>query len=142
MFSQDFLRRICFGSHSLLGSQTEIIKNFKYNVPSYSCKLNAVYKSLQSRMYQRRTGFTLLITFRPRTTSERRISGAVSPRVLTTDPGKGGKLEAARSNFGGGGTFASIKGTGRCNFYFSKSQTSDPANFLIKKYPHDLMIKV
>lgn len=58
----------------------------------------------------------LLVTFRPRTTSERRISGVVSPRLLNTDPGKGGKLEAARSNFGGGGTTGT--GLGECSSSF------------------------
>lgn len=66
---------------------------------------------------------TLLVTFRPRTTSERRISGVVSPCILTTDPGKGGKLEAARSNFGEGGSLAFITGTGLCKFHHSWSQT-------------------
>lgn len=69
--------------------------------------------------------FTLLVTLRPRTTSERRVSGIVSSCTLTTHPGKGGKLEAARSNFGRGGTLASIRWTGLCNLYFSKSQTNE-----------------
>lgn len=59
---------------------------------------------------------TLLVTFRPRTTSERRISGVVSPCILITEPGKGGKLEASRSNLGEGGSLAFIKGTGLCKF--------------------------
>lgn len=54
----------------------------------------------------------LLVAFIPRTTSERRISVVVSPCTLTADPGRGGKLEAARSNFGDSGAAAFIKGAG------------------------------
>ena len=115
--SQTLLRQLCVWSHQLLGSQAEI-KKFKYNEHLYNCnfKADSPIKGLSEKVR-----FTLLVTFMPRTTSERRISGVVSPRVLTTDPGKGGKLEAARSNFGGGGTLASIKGIGRCRRKKKKS---------------------
>lgn len=78
---------------------------------------DSVLLPASSEMFVFRVSFTswltdLLVTFRPRTTSERRISGTVSPGVVTTDPGKGGKLEAAKSNFGGAGALVSIKGTG------------------------------
>ena len=57
---------------------------------------------------------TLSVALRPRTTSDRRVSGTDSSWVqVTTHPGNGGKLEEARSNFGGG-TFTSIKGLGLC----------------------------
>lgn len=68
---------------------------------------------------------TLLVTFIPRTISERRISVVVSPFTLTTDPGKGGKLEVARSNLGAGGSLAFIVGTGLCRFYHSIMQMQD-----------------
>lgn len=59
---------------------------------------------------------TLWVAFIPRTTSERRISIVVSPGTLPTHPGKGGKLEAARSNFGGSGSVAFINERGLCEF--------------------------
>lgn len=100
----------------------------------YTINLNAVYKNLKS--YHRGITddqiFTLLGTLRPRTTSERRISGVVSPGTLTTAPGKGGKLEAARSKFGGGATFASIRGIGFCNFYDNQNEMSNNVQLAIK----------
>lgn len=65
---------------------------------------------------------TLLVAFMPRTTSERRISIAGSPCTLTTAPGRGGKFEAARSNFGDSGSAGLIKGAGLCGFYHSVGQ--------------------
>ena len=44
-----------------------------------------------------------LSLFKPRTTSDMRFSSTGSPCVLTTQPGSGGKLLAARSNLGGDG---------------------------------------
>lgn len=68
-----------------------------------------------------RAGFlTLFVAFIPRTTSERRISVVVSPCTLTTDPGRGGKLVAARSNFGDSGAAAFIKGAGLCGVHHSR----------------------
>lgn len=51
--------------------------------------------------------------YNPRTTSDIRFSSTGSPCVLTTQPGRGGKLVAAKSNLGGE-TFTSAKGTGLC----------------------------
>lgn len=72
----------------------------------------------------KRVGFlTLLVAFIPRTTSERRISVVVSPCTLTADPGRGGKLEAARSNFGDSGAAAFIKGAGLCGVHHSRMRS-------------------
>lgn len=67
---------------------------------------------------------TLVGTLMPRTTSERRSSVKVSPCTLTRDPGKGGKLEAARSKLGGA-ALASATGLGLCiSFKVRKKNTS------------------
>lgn len=56
---------------------------------------------------------TLVGSLMPRTTSERRTSVKVSPCTVTRDPGKGGKLEAARSKLEGVG-LASATGSAFC----------------------------
>lgn len=69
----------------------------------------------------------MVVTFRPRTTSERRTSVAVvlSSCMLTTDPpGNGGKLDAARSNLGAGG-LASIAGPDLCFFTIGVKMQND-----------------
>ena len=48
-------------------------------------------------------GLRTLSLFKPRTTSDMRFSSTGSPCVLTTQPGRGGKLLAAKSNLGGDG---------------------------------------
>lgn len=56
---------------------------------------------------------SVLSRYKPRTTSDIRFSSTGSPCVLTTQPGRGGKLDAAKSNFGGDGvTLTSASGTG------------------------------
>lgn len=57
------------------------------------------------------TKFLTLSRYKPRTTSDIRFSSTGSPCVLTTQPGRGGKLVAAKSNLGGD-TFTSAKGAG------------------------------
>lgn len=52
-----------------------------------------------------------LSLYKPRTTSDIRFSSTGSPCVLTTQPGRGGKLVAAKSNLGGE-TLTSASGTG------------------------------
>lgn len=54
-----------------------------------------------------------LSRLRPRTTSDSRFSSTGSSWVLTTQPGKGGKLEVARSNLGGG-ILTSFRGGSLC----------------------------
>lgn len=55
--------------------------------------------------------FLTLSLYKPRTTSDILFSSTGSPCVLTTQPGSGGKLVAARSNLGGE-TLISVSGNG------------------------------
>lgn len=52
-----------------------------------------------------------LSLYKPRTTSDILVSSTGSPWVLTTQPGRGGKFVAAKSNLGGE-TLISVSGTG------------------------------
>lgn len=84
-------------------------------VGAAGCGVTAAGGGIESGVFAGMTGMFVLTswlmvlvgTFNPRTTSERRTSMAVSPWVLTTEPGRGGKLDVARSNFGVG-SFISI----------------------------------